>query len=182
MSHGQMNHGHMNFDRRLEQALSVLAGVALMAMMFLTSLDVVGRYFFGRPVPGAFELTELLLVVVIFLAMPSLSWSGGQIETDALAQVIPPRPWHVLYRIARVFAAVCLAYVAWKAWGKAGQIARAGDTTSALGITLAPFAYLICGMTALACVFEVLRFFVPHDGKGEDNSAAGDATSTEATL
>lgn len=157
----------MKREHPLDLTLSIIAGLALIAMMCLTSLDVIGRYFLSRPVPGAFELTELLLVLAIFLAFPSLSYSGGQIETDALAQVIPPRLWRALYRIARLFACACLAYVAWKTWTKAGQIAKAGDTTSALSISLAPFAYLICAMTALACAFELLRFFVPRDGDSE---------------
>lgn len=115
----------MKREQPLDLALSIIAGLALIAMMFLTSLDVIGRYFLSRPVPGAFELTELLLVLAIFLAFPSLSYSGGQIETDALAQVIPPRLWRALYRIARLFAwAICPAAWQWQQWAPVPALAR----------------------------------------------------------
>jgi TRAP-type transport system small permease protein len=156
--------------RQLDDLLTLLAGVALMSMMFLTAVDVVGRYFFARSVPGAFELTELMLVVIIFLALPSLSYSGGQIETDLFESAMPPALWRGLYRAARLLAAFCLAYVAWKSWTKAGNM-KITDTTSALGIALLPFAYLITIMTALAALVELYRWLIPltpADSEGQD--------------
>jgi TRAP-type C4-dicarboxylate transport system permease small subunit len=35
-------------------------------MMCLTTVDVVGRYVFNSPVLGAFELTEFLVLILIF--------------------------------------------------------------------------------------------------------------------
>jgi len=42
-------------------------------MMVLTFVDVVGRYLLNRPLRGAFELTELGLVVLIFAGLPLVS-------------------------------------------------------------------------------------------------------------
>jgi TRAP-type transport system small permease protein len=162
--------------RRLDDVLTLLSGIALISMMLLTSLDVVGRYFFGRSISGAFELTELLLVSIIFLALPSLSYSGGQIETDLFESMLPARLWQWLYRAARLVAAFCLAYVAWKCWSKAGNM-KLTDTTSALGITLLPFAYLIAVMTALAALIEFYRWrkpLTPNDTQNADTDARSD--------
>ena len=52
------------------------AAAILFAMMVLTTVDVVARYVFNRPLRGAFEITELLLVVLIFAGLPLVSLAG----------------------------------------------------------------------------------------------------------
>lgn len=60
--------------RRLLAALcGLLAGVALLAIMLLTLVDVLGRKRASQLLPGALELTEILMVVVIFSALPLVS-------------------------------------------------------------------------------------------------------------
>lgn len=51
------------FITTLDRLLAWLCGLTLLAMMFLTFADVIGRYFLSRPVVGAFELTEILLEI-----------------------------------------------------------------------------------------------------------------------
>ena len=70
----------------LSSNLSYLGSIALFAMMSLTTVDVVGRYFFNKPVLGAFELTEFLVLILIFSFLaparqrkamwPSISYSS----------------------------------------------------------------------------------------------------------
>ena len=42
----------------------------LFAMMALTFVDVIGRYVVNSPLLGAYELTEVLLALVVFGAVP----------------------------------------------------------------------------------------------------------------
>ena len=62
---------------RLKTLLATLAGaiaaLALFAIMVLTLVDVSGRKAISTSVPGSLELTELLMVVVIFAGLPLVS-------------------------------------------------------------------------------------------------------------
>lgn len=49
-------------------------GLTLFALMVVTSVDVVGRYFFNSPRPGAVELARLMLATLVFLAFPVVTW------------------------------------------------------------------------------------------------------------
>src|SRR5690625_3627836 len=69
--------------------LELLAAVALFLLMCLTCIDVVGRYFFSRPLIGATELTEIGLSFVIFAAMPVITWRGGHIVVDLIDSYVP---------------------------------------------------------------------------------------------
>jgi TRAP-type C4-dicarboxylate transport system permease small subunit len=52
--------------RLLETACGLLAATALFAIMALTFLDIGGRKLLDNSIPGSLELTELLMVAVIF--------------------------------------------------------------------------------------------------------------------
>ena len=57
------------WERRFDAALGLAASVILFSMMIVTFVDVVGRYGFNRPLRGAFEGTELMLLVLIFAGL-----------------------------------------------------------------------------------------------------------------
>ena len=60
--------------RTLEKALGLGVAGILTAMMILTGADVVARYALNAPIKGAFEMIEILLVCLVFLAMPLAMW------------------------------------------------------------------------------------------------------------
>jgi hypothetical protein len=53
-----------------------------MGMMLLTFTDVVARYVFSRPLRGAFEVTELMLLVLIFAGLPLVSFTDEHAVMD----------------------------------------------------------------------------------------------------
>jgi hypothetical protein len=56
----------------LTSLCGLLAALALFAIMWLTLVDVSGRKLLSQSLPGSLELTELLMVVVIFAGRPLL--------------------------------------------------------------------------------------------------------------
>jgi len=60
-------------NKLLDLLCSLISGIALFAIMVLTFLDVSGRKLLDHSIPGSLELTELLMVVVIFGALPLVS-------------------------------------------------------------------------------------------------------------
>jgi TRAP-type transport system small permease protein len=68
----------------LELLCGLLSGTALFAIMALTFFDVLGRKFLSNSIPGSLEITELLMVIVIFGALPLVSERGEHVEFDSL--------------------------------------------------------------------------------------------------
>ncbi|WP_299818904.1 TRAP transporter small permease [uncultured Jannaschia sp.] len=134
-----------DWPRRL---LAGLCAILLAAMMALTVADVTGRYLLARPVTGATELTELLLVAVIFAGLPAVALDDGHVAVDLVTARLPDRvqPWR---RAAISLVTVgLLAVVAWRLWLHAGQIAGYGAVTNALRLPVAPAARLAALATA----------------------------------
>ena len=129
-----------------------LAATALFAIMMLTLLDVSGRKALSQSVPGSLELTELLMVVVIFAALPLVSLRGEHVVFDSLDAFLPRWLQRVQQAAVDLFCMAALAGLAYLVWQKAGQMVEYGDTTAQLKLPLGPFVYLmsiLCGLTAL---------------------------------
>ena len=58
-------------------------------IMALTLVDVVGAQAAAGSVPGSLELTELLMVVVIFAGLPLVSLRGEHVVFDSLDPLLP---------------------------------------------------------------------------------------------
>ena len=136
----------------LEKVLATVAAVALFAMMLLTFCDVIGRTLLAASIPGSVELTELLMLVVIFVALPLTSLRGEHVIFDMLDNLLPDsvRAWQ--HRLAHMFAAALVSGACWLVYERAGRTVEMGDVTAHLNIGIAPFHYgasLMLGLTAL---------------------------------
>ena len=140
----------------MTKALSTLCGVlcalGLFGIMALTLVDVSGRKLLSESVPGSLELTEILMVLVIFASLPLVSLRGEHVVFDSLDAWLPPWVRRVQQVLVQACCMAAFAGIAYLMWTKAGQMAEYGDTTAQLKLPLGPFVYgmsLLCGLTAL---------------------------------
>ena len=150
-----------NLQKLLEVLCSALAASALFAIMWLTLIDVSGRKLISTSVPGSLELTELLMVVVIFAGLPLVSLRGEHVVFDSLDPYLPAGLRRFQDAVVDLLCALALGGVAWLMWVKAGQMTEYGDTTSQLKITQGPFVYLMSLLCALTALVHLLLLAAP---------------------
>jgi TRAP-type C4-dicarboxylate transport system permease small subunit len=121
---------------------------------------VVGRYVFNAPIPAGFELTEYLMGLLVFLALPLVSSRGDHVRISLLDGRLPPAVRAVRDKaVAFVAALVCLS-VAWPVAALGVRMAAYHDGTQTLGIPLAPLAFFIAVSLVLSAVLLALRPFM----------------------
>ena len=130
-------------------------------MMVLTFFDVVGRYLLNRPIRGAFEVTELGLLVLIFAGLPLVSHADEHVTMDFIYRILPQRLARVWIRVVHALCAAIMFFLAWQVWIKANRIASYSDTTDVLRITIGPFVYFMALMIGLTGLVHVFKMFVP---------------------
>jgi len=130
-------------------------------MMVLTFFDVVGRYLLNRPIRGAFEVTELGLLVLIFAGLPLVSHADEHVTMDFIDRILPQRLARVWIRVVHALCAAITFFLAWQVWIKANRIASYSDTTDVLRITIGPFVYFMALMIGLTGLVHVFKMFVP---------------------
>jgi len=130
-------------------------------MMCLTFADVVARYLFNRPIRGAFEVTELMLLVLIFAGLPLVSHADEHVTMDFIDRMLPARAVLALQRLVHAIVGALFFFLAWQMSIKAGRISEYGDTTDVLRIVVGPFVYFMMAMIVLTACVHVFKVFVP---------------------
>jgi len=157
-------------NRAVTGVLKALVVASLAAMSVLTVIDAGGRYLLNRPVAGSVELTELLMVALIFASIPLVTAARGHVVVDSFSGLVPSHFRRAQQTLAHLLAcgiSVLLAAVALK---KAASVADYGDMTPMIGIPLAPFVYLMGTLLALNALLHaahgigvILPSRGPHD-------------------
>jgi len=145
------------WKRHADALLGVVASAILFAMMALTAVDVVARYVFSRPLRGAFEITELMLLVLIFAGLPLVSFADEHAVMDFIDRLLGPRSQGWLERFVQLVNATFMFLLTWLVWGKADRIWAYRDATDVLRIVYGPFVYFMAVTLALAGVIHLYK-------------------------
>jgi TRAP-type C4-dicarboxylate transport system permease small subunit len=134
----------------LETASGLLAGLALFGIMVLTFLDVGGRKLLDHSITGSLEMTELLMVVVIFGALPLVSERGEHVVFDSLDGFLPSTVQKIQRTLVHLLCGGALIALGWLMWQTGQEFSSTGETTAQLKILKSPFIYgmgLLCAFT-----------------------------------
>lgn len=149
------------WEKVVDAALGVAASAILFVLMVITFVDVISRYVFNRPLSGSFEITELMLLVLIFAGLPLVSHADEHVTMDFIDKMLGAGARAVLRRLVDAVCAAVMLFLAWQVWVKAGKLAGYGDTTDVMRIPIAPFVYFMAVMIALTALVHLYRIFVP---------------------
>ena len=148
--------------RFAETLLGVLVAILLFAMMLVTVVDVIGRYFFSQPLAGAYELTEIMLALSVFIGLPLICLREEHVALTLLIDRLPGRARAVHAGVVAVIGAGTLGVVAWQLVEHAARLASYGDVTTFLRWPKAPIGYVMAafaGLAAVALVFVAIDRF-----------------------
>ena len=137
-----------------------VAAVAILALMTVAFADVMMRSFV-RPLSGAFELTEVLVGVMVFAALPFVTLRGKHVKVSLLRSLAGQHQALrlVLLWSSRIATGVLMAFLAYHLWALGVQFAQTNSRAVFADLPLAPFAYF----AAVMCALSTLAAFVSAD-------------------
>jgi TRAP-type transport system small permease protein len=157
----------------LETVLGWGVALALFSMMALTFCDVIGRKFVGSSIPGVVEVSELLMLVVIFIGLPLCSLKSEHVVFDLLDRLLPKFLSLYQHQIAHVISALLLGGASWLVWNRAQRTLEQGDITAQLLIPMGPFHYAAAVLLATTAIIHlVLAFQGPEPESDEIKAGA----------
>lgn len=152
---------HTTLEKMLRWSSGLMSAIALFTIMWLTLIDVTGRKFFDHSLPGGLELTEILMVIVIFGALPLVSWRGEHVVFDSLDHLMPAWLKDLQNRLVELISALTFAGLAWLMTQRAERFTEYGDTTVYLQVSIAPVAWLMAVLLLLTALVHLLFVFLP---------------------
>ena len=143
-----------------ERVLAYTAAFVMFVMMLVTLVDVVGRDLFSMPLPGGFEITELLLASLIFLGLPMVTAESAHVDVDLLDSTVPEFLKPLQNIVIGLVNLVSFAVLSWMLWKYAFRTYEYEDTTAVLQIPFSGLVFLMatcCSLSTLALL--VMLFF-----------------------
>jgi TRAP-type C4-dicarboxylate transport system permease small subunit len=129
--------------------LATAAGVMILIMMVVTTIDVIGRDVFNMPLFGAFEMTEILMGLVIFAGMPGTTAAREHITVNLIENFVSRRVRFLQTGLGDVLCAAVAGIMAWRIFWRGLGLIEAHETTMMLGIGR---GYVAIGMAILLAV------------------------------
>lgn len=122
--------------------LHIAAGITMLALLAWTVADIVGRTFFNSPMRGTVELTELAVVILVYLGLSYAESRDSHIAVDLLYLRFGVRGRLVLRVFAGLVSLAVIALMTWRLAIFAGQLEVGGYTTGILRLPMFPVAWV----------------------------------------
>ncbi len=143
--------------QRLTRFLALIGGALLLVAVAISIVSIGGRYAFSAPVPGDYELVELICAVAVFLFFPYTHSIGGNLTAEFFTSGLPRR-WQAALDVVHDFIFALIAgLLAWRLGAGMVDKFHNGDMSLLIQIPLWwPYTVAVLCMWLL-CVVSLLR-------------------------
>jgi C4-dicarboxylate transporter, DctM subunit len=150
-------------DRRsvlVTQRLAVVGVFAMLAVAFTTIVDILLRWLFNAPIPGASEVMGLALGVAVSACFPSGAALRVNLTIEMLGGKVPPRMIAWLKVVGALSLLVFYGFVAWRVSLYAQALQARGVATTYVQMPVYPYVWAIAFFVACTTLIQVINFMV----------------------
>lgn len=162
--------GLVGVVQRVNRLLHYAAGGVLIVLTMITVVNIVGRAMFNTPVPGTVEVTEMLMVLIVYLGFGYAEHQGDHISVDLLYERSGWKVRRVLTVVNGLVGFFVMGIVAWQLYQYAGVLSRGGYESSILQVPLAPLALIAVGATVLFVLAMLATAVIGYRALREERS------------
>ena len=148
----------------LSKLFATIACLALLAVMFITFFDVIGRYFFDAPLTFAVEIIQLGVGVIVLFGLAATTLERGHIAVDLIEGILPRVVKLGLASLAALAGAGFMALMAWRLWAQTWNFFGKNLSTDVLFLPVWPVVLAMAIGAALAAVISLAQALLPGLG------------------
>ena len=151
--------------RGLSFILAAVAAVSLAFVMFLMVTDVFCRYVLNRPILGAFEITEFLMIILVFFSIARAQVKKAHISVDVLVLKLSKRSQQIFEAVGSLLGLGLFSLMTWQIVLHALRVYRAHQRSIDLGLPFYPFVVMAALGTAIFCLTLIVSALRSLAGK-----------------
>ncbi|SHO43864.1 TRAP-type C4-dicarboxylate transport system, small permease component [Desulfopila aestuarii DSM 18488] len=155
-------------NKVVQPAVNVMVSVAataLAVMMFLMAADVIFRYLFNSPIPGALELIEFLMAIIVPFSIAYCAKLKAHVTVDLVVERFPAKVRSILRFIITSISCVFVTLICWQNFAYIFETYQSNLTSAVLKIPAAPFVAAAAIGTA---VFAIILFIELFQSKSKE--------------
>lgn len=142
--------------RPLASVTSFVGAISLMLMMFIMVVDVIGRYFFNKPLVGSYELICYTMVLTVFLGLAYAQLENSHVRADIVLHYLKPKAVAVLDVITLSISFITFAYLTWAAILQTKDVYAMNACSEILYIPQWPFQLVVVIGSAVYCLTVIV--------------------------
>jgi TRAP-type C4-dicarboxylate transport system permease small subunit len=130
---------------RISEVMLTISALALGITMLLSIADIIGRYFFLRPIQGTMEVVGILLVVTSSLGLGWCQLVKGNITIDLIPKRLSRRGQAILSIVSYLLSVAVCVIISWQGSLMLHQylLKPLSGTTPMLRIVIWPFILIM---------------------------------------
>jgi TRAP-type C4-dicarboxylate transport system permease small subunit len=106
-------------QRKVERTACYIAAGLVFVMIFPTTVDVVLRYIFHQPLPEIFQLSEFMMVGVVYLSIAYVQSMRDHIKIEMATSRLPKKYQEGLDIFGHIVGLVIFGVITWQSAGLA---------------------------------------------------------------
>jgi TRAP-type C4-dicarboxylate transport system permease small subunit len=162
--------GLLGAIHRLNRWMHYAAAGVLVVLTMITVANILGRALFNRPVPGTIELTEMLMVLIVYMGFGYAEHQGDHISVDLLYERSGRTARLGLTVLNGLVGFFVMGLVAWQLYQYAGVLSGGGYESSILKVPQAPLALIAVGATVVFVLAMLATAIVGYRALREERS------------
>lgn len=156
---------HRSFEswvHPISKIVNRIASGVLFCMMLLTIADVFLRKVFSQSILGTVEVTEFMMVILLFFAVTQTEILNGHVRVDLIMSRFGERTQTLVDTITQLVCFLLFGLFTWSTLVYAAKMRASGEVSQDLWLPVYPFIYVVALGCALLALSLLIKSFMAY--------------------
>ena len=156
----QLHRSLQSWVHPISKVMNHIASVTLFFMMLLTIADVFLRKTFSKSILGTVEVTEFMMVILVFFALAQTEVLNGHVKVDLVMSRFGEHTQALVDTITQLVCFLLLGLFTWSALVYSGKMRASAEVSQDLWLPIYPFVYVVVAGCALLSLTLLIKFLI----------------------
>ncbi|EFK09286.1 TRAP transporter, DctQ-like membrane protein [delta proteobacterium NaphS2] len=142
----------------ISEYMSAVGAWTLLGVTFLTTVDIILRYLFNRPIRGTYEVTEFMLCVLVFFGLAYTASNRGHVNVSLIVSLLPKRARSIIDSATHFLSMGLILIMAWRGFVQARIYWQQDLTSSIIHVPIFPFLFVVAFGSAVLVIILFADF------------------------
>ncbi len=145
---------------KIAHALNCIGVAILFLLMLLTVADVVLRKIFNKGILGTLEISEFMMVAIVFFSLAEGELKDRNVNVDLLVNRLSPKSRAFIDAIVKIVGLILYCCITFAVFNYAALMKSSGEVSLDLWLPKYPLIYIIAAALIIFSIVLLFRMIV----------------------